>query len=823
MSTTVLQARAVIDADDHASKTLAAIQKRMDALMKSTTNFNKALGAGGSKVQFKAGPNNIKQISSALRIQTAAASSAAAAIDKLGSAFARAAIDGRRLTSTAYKMAGALHAVAAAGKGAHSAVPGGLIHTPDAGASYAPPQRRRKGAPSAVPGGLIHPPGAGVSYVPPQRHRKGYGGGVSMGIGNGMRAGFGFGGEGLLGTLKELAVSSAVIHVAHGVFEGLKDMNNQRQSAIQQGMSPQEIDRATKFANYEASKFKSTSVASNFETYLETAAISHDEPTRQAVVDLFARRAQLASNAGRSETEVRGGQMQFMKAMDTLGMFTPNEKTGQVDTDRMKKYFEASMQVQGVEKGNLPDSMIQQTAKYLKSTGMAITVEGWKRALFYAAEAGSSGANEANRMMTTFSGSAKKETLPQLIADGFMEAGGQRRGKKGKPGAYYGLRPADEDAANADPRAWAVDHVMAAMKKRGLDVNDKNEVVKYIRSLQTNQLTANFLIKAVTQRLEAERQLEQANRVKVDEKAAQDGQAGSINAAMAAIENRIKDLGAASDDKGGNFVAAGLNHVAERIDALNQFIRNPNEKTGADLGQTAGEIAAIVIAKAGFDKLMDKGGLFGAGAALTGSAGELSLAATALDAAAAKLGAANLPGIPKGLPPVAPIVPLAPLAGAGPAAAIAAVPLVGIAGAAVGAGYIMDKFHADAPGHRPWTAGRLWRNFTTGGDDMPTASEIGGPVPPPQVFHPKETVPDMASLLSGRITAKVDGPIPVQGTGELTLTLNINASPELKADLASAKRSISLVLKSAGQGPTGHSFGSLGPSMPEAAPDAATK
>jgi hypothetical protein len=777
MTSSVLEARAVISAEDRTAAAFAAIQKRIDGLTKSTLALNKVFsGIGGSRTGSQG-------MAAAMQAQATAARLAAPAINKLSAAYENAASKSRSFTSQANKLATALNAVAAAGRAAHAAVPTGNLRVP----TSVPTASRTRGS------------------------GRGYAGGVSMGIGNGMRAGFGFGGAGFLGTIKELVVSSAVIHVAHGAFEGLKDMNNQRQSAIQQGMTPEQIARATQIANLEARKFKSTSVAGNFETYLETAAISHDEGIRQTLVDLFARRAQLASNAGRSETEVRGGQMQFMKAMDTLGMFTPNEKTGQIDTDRMRKYFEASMQVQGVEKGNLPDSMIQQTAKYLKSTGMAITVEGWKRALFYAAEAGSSGANEANRMMTTFSGTAKKDSIPRLIADGFMEADGQRRGKKGKPGAYFGLRPANEDAANADPRAWAVDHVIAAMKKHGLDVNDKNEVVKYIRSLETNQQTANYLIKATTQRMEADRQLEQSNRVKVDEKAAQEGQQGSINAALRNIESRISDIGSAGDDRGGNFLAASLNHVADRIDALNQFIRDPSAKNGADLGQTAGEIAGLIIGKIGLDKLLDKGGLVGAGAALTGSAGELSVAATALDAAAAKLGASNLPNMPKGAPSIAPLVPLG--TGAGPALAIGAVPLIGIAGAAGGAGYIMDNYHASAPGHRPWTPGRLWRNITGGGDDMPTAAEIDASVSPHQIFHPKDTQPDMASLLSGRITAKVDGPIPVQGTGELTLTINVSASPELKADLASAKRTVSLALSS-----TGHANSRLGVSMPEALP-----
>jgi hypothetical protein len=777
MASTVLETRAIIAAEDRASATFAAIQKRVDALSKSTI----ALGKVFSQVNSM-GANMTGATAAVTRAGTAVAEMSramSAGVSSINAAMA----------SISREAASASRAVANSARVA---------------------QPRTLASPGSSP-----------------QHGRGYAGGVSVGMGNGMRAGFGFGGSGLLGTIKDLAVSSAVIHVAHGSFEGLKEMNSLRQSAIQQGMTPEQIARATDVANRISQKYKSTSTASNFETFLETGAISHDEDVRENVTELFGRRAQLGFNAGRSESEVRGGQMQFMKAMDTLGMFTPDEKTGKIDTDRMRKYFEASMGVQAVEKGNLTDAMVLQTAKYLKATGMAITPEGWKRQLFYAAEAGSSGANEANRMMTTFSGTAKKDTIPQLIADGFMEADGRRTGKKGKPGAYYGLRVANEDAANADPRAWAVDHVVAAMKKHGLDANDKNEVVKYVRSLQTNQQTANYLIKAVTQRAEADRQLEQANRVKVDEATAIKGQAGSINAALEAIESRVKDIGSAGDDRGGNFIAQGLNHVGERLDSLNQFIRNPNAKTGADLGQTAGEIAAIVIGKIGLDKVLDKGGLGGAGAALTGSAGELSVAAKALDAAAGRLGAGS--PLPKGVPPVAPVVAAPLAAGAIPAAAIGGAVIVGIAGSAAYAGHVLDTEHGKEPGHRPWTPGRLWRNFTGGGDDMPSADEIdasatggfsGG-------YHfdverrramrrPDSSIVDALGLPGGgKISAVVEGPIPVTGTGEVTLTVKLEMPPELRASIDAARK-IQLKLAT----PTGHSPGALGPSMPEAHPDA---
>lgn len=833
----VLESRAIVTAEDRASATLAAIQKRVDALTKSTTALGKAFGL------VESASKNMDGFSKAGAAQRK--------IDDLTKSSANLNKALREVGTTANHVAAMTSKVAAAAAAVKAATPRVSTSSPSPALQAALINRVNAQAALAQ---------ARAQQVNQRAaHSRGYAGGVSVGIGNGMRAGFGFGGSGLLGTIKELAVSSAVIHVGHGVIDGLKDMNNQRQSAIQQGMSPEEIARATNVANRLAHKFKSTSVAGNFETYLETAAISHDENIRAEVTDLFARRAQLGLNVGQSTEQVRGGQLQFMKALDTLGLFAPDHKSGEVDVDRMRKYFEAAMKVQGVEKGNLSDAMILQTAKYLKASGVAITEEGWKRALFYAAEAGSSGANEANRMMTTFSGTAKKETIPKLISDGFMEADGQKKGKKGKPGRYIGLRPADEDAANADPRAWAADHVIAAMKKNGLDFNDKNEVVKYIRSLGTNQQTANYLIKATTQRLEAQRQLEQAERVKVSEGDATKGQASSINAAWQAIESRIKDLGSAGDDNGGNLIAKGLNHVAERIDALNQFARDPSIKNGLAVGQTAGEIAAIVIAKAGFDKLLDKGGLAASGVALNGSATALAGSAEALTAAAARLG--GVPGARSG------VVALGgAAAGAAPVvgSALAAVPPValGLAAGAVAAflGHeIMSGLTAigavspnirpgKASGHwetvhngrssyRKWISDSLFERFdnehpknpsilgrayTSLTEEDPWAHKKGYWLGAP-TFHgeaaagvvrgltdPSQTIAryggfgagappiagargGLASIesLAGGLKATVERPIPVNVTGSAELTnkisIEVSASPQLVATVKSAE------------------------------------
>jgi hypothetical protein len=176
---------------------------------------------------------------------------------------------------------------------------------------------------------------------------------------------------------------------------------------------------------------------------------------------------------------------------------------------------------------------------------------------------------------------------------------------------------------------------MAAMKKHDLDVNDKGEVVKYIRSLGTNQQTSNYLTKAMTQRAEAERQLEQSDRVKIGEPDAIAGQATSIAGALKAIESRISDIGSAGDDRGGNFIAHGLNHIASRIDSLNQFIRDPSDKNRRDLGQTAAEIAGLVAAKWGAGAILAR--FSPSTMALMGSATALSGSAAALDGAAAAL------------------------------------------------------------------------------------------------------------------------------------------------------------------------------------------
>jgi hypothetical protein len=66
--------------------------------------------------------------------------------------------------------------------------------------------------------------------------------------------------------------------------------------------------------------------------------------------------------------------------------------------------------------------------------------------------------------------------------------------------------------------------------------------------------------------------------------------------------------------------------------------------------------------------------------------------------------------------------------GALPGAAIGGGVLAGVGGSAFLAGHILDTQHASEPGHRPWSAGRLWDNFTSGGDTPVTSAGINASV-----------------------------------------------------------------------------------------------
>jgi hypothetical protein len=299
--------------------------------------------------------------------------------------------------------------------------------------------------------------------------------------------------------------------------------------------------------------------------------------------------------------------------------------------------------------------------------------------------------------------------------------------------------------------------VLPALKAHGVDINDRLELSKALATLYRNP-NANFFANELAQPQQVSRLRKDAKLIdetKTPDEIYKNNLAADPTIAMKALTASIENLQTVATSPGMATAAKGITAVAEGLQSLAKW---GGEHPNAAMGVGAG-VGAAGLAGSGYllYKLSTGFGLSTSATALTG-------AATALDAAAARLGA---PGAAPGLPTALEATPVATAAlatGAAPAAAIGAATTAAIAASAVTATMIIDKYHADEPGHRPWTLGRLWRNVSTGHDDMPTAGEIDQSVSNQASAHTAldeakakaESAKQTLDLLNGTVQPKVD-------------------------------------------------------------------
>ncbi len=279
-----------------------------------------------------------------------------------------------------------------------------------------------------------------------------------------------------------------------------------------------------------------------------------------------------------------------------------------------------------------------------------------------------------------------------------------------------------------------------------------------------------------------------AEKVAAERLASFDGAVENLEGSGVALQIRIANV-LNNNDQGG-----GL---------LTGFVKSVTWATNAVIGLPGPLIAlgtAATVAGTAFMGLKSIGALT-TGFGLTGSAAALDGAAAALTAAAGRLGGA--PGsIPETLikgaaPAVDATIAAAPAlvgaAGGTAGALIGGGTLAAIGTSALAAGAIMDNpdntfnrgFDALrpgeapkrelAPGHRPWTLGRIWSNLSGGGDTLPTLDESNASIDA-AVAH-KESVRLAASLQNGS---------PLEPSGPVWLPPAKSAAPSAGLDASQA-------------------------------------
>lgn len=312
----------------------------------------------------------------------------------------------------------------------------------------------------------------------------------------------------------------------------------------------------------------------------------------------------------------------FNKAMDNMGVQDPELYTKMLDG------YVRSQQVIGQD---ISPEGYAQAIKFARAPGKAYGKDFISMWLpFMAGETG--GSDAGGKIRAAFDNLATGRTpLEHLsLQDELGLREGVVRNKKGKIVEKGKLTQADRFYAN--PLEWMDGVLKPALAKRGVNVNNAGDMASYVGNIVGNRLAGDMLFAAMEQFDQYKRQKEKRGDNAYGLKAADTIQSENPFAAFDAFKDAMSNLSAAVMPM--DSISSGLNTMASVINNFQQSLRdgNPAAWGGLALGGTAvvgGPIA--MLGKAGWD-------LITAGTALKGSA-------AALDAAAAKLGAAGgLPG-----------------------------------------------------------------------------------------------------------------------------------------------------------------------------------
>lgn len=260
----------------------------------------------------------------------------------------------------------------------------------------------------------------------------------------------------------------------------------------------------------------------------------------------------------------------FFKALDVLGK--------NIDPDEVKQFFDAYIKALGVEGADLKFGDILVASRRAKSAGAAMSNRFWTTVA-----PGLMQDMDAARF-----GTAMGSTLSQLIGGRMTKnAAGAlaEAGLLGDDGKVVG-----GGLAVSDPDLWVAKHLIPALQKKGVDLNDAVGVASALSPMFSNQLVADIFTKLIVQREQYAAKTEQYGKAPGLE-AADKLKGMDPYVAWAGLTGQIKNFLAVLAGPETQSAAAVLNALADGIGrlahilAMGQKIPGFAQATGTAIGQ----------------------------------------------------------------------------------------------------------------------------------------------------------------------------------------------------------------------------------------------
>jgi hypothetical protein len=262
----------------------------------------------------------------------------------------------------------------------------------------------------------------------------------------------------------------------------------------------------------------------------------------------------------------------FFKALDTLGKVEPTE---------IRTLYDGYIKALGVEGADMNMGDLFKVAKMAKSGGSSLSPEF----LMSIAPA------LMQDMGPDRLGTALGSMVSQVI-------GGRATAKSKGVQQEYGLRDKkgkflDEKSIMQNPFNYAIEKLIPALQKKGVDINDNSAVTGAMSKLFSNQMVADLFTKIVTQLPQYQRKAEQY------------GKAPGIDAAkglpnkdpfvaLDGLMAQLRNWGASLTERMMPATSTGLDKLATLINGLAESAKSG----GSAVGQITGAIGALVAGSA---------------------------------------------------------------------------------------------------------------------------------------------------------------------------------------------------------------------------------
>ncbi|WP_210332688.1 hypothetical protein [Methylosinus sp. H3A] len=392
-------------------------------------------------------------------------------------------------------------------------------------------------------------------------------------------------------------------------------------------MSPGDIRWAQSEAARVSAKYTTTSIADNLETLNDIGAAVHDRGGQSQLMELLAKRQQLAVGQGQDAKQVRDSNARLVKTLEMAGALVDSH--GQFNAAKTSAMMEMIQGVESIEGRNINANQIQMATKYLKENALTQSVDNLRNVLFLGAEmSGSTAGNSLTSVINGFTGRSPKEVLANLIRNGLATGNIDAKGKV----SNYELK--DEQLLRSDFGGWLSKMIGPILEQKGIDAKQSPvELAKFLRTITGRTTQQDILMKWFTQAMENANKSAAAENVRQDEETARGVVNRDYNAAFVAMTKQAESAFGEIGDKIKGLVIPGLTTTRSLFTDITKAL-SP-DATDADrrglVKAGVGTAAGGALAAWGGAKLL---GLFNP---LTGAATALTSSATALDASAAAL------------------------------------------------------------------------------------------------------------------------------------------------------------------------------------------